>query len=168
MHPAAWEFVARCAEELGPRRWVVDFGGRNVNGSVRDLFRAERWTAVDAIPGEGVDAVADAATWAPEGGVCPDTVVCTSVLEHARDPEGIVLNAARVLPLGGAFVLSTVSDPWPPHSAVDGGPLRVGEVYRNVELSDLYDWLKAARFASWSLGTTPAGDVFVLARKGLS
>lgn len=168
MHREAREFVGRCALELGPRRWVVDLGGRNVNGSVRDLFHAERWTAVDAIPGEGVDVVADAATWRPKSDVLPDTVVCTSVLEHAREREAIVANAARVLALGGALVLTTVADPWPPHSAIDGGPLRAGEFYANVDPAALSRCVRDhfERASIEHYGAT--GDLFVLAWKGVA
>jgi SAM-dependent methyltransferase len=165
MHASAREFVRRSFRSLGPRRFVVEFGSRDVNGGCRDVFGLVRYLGVDKTEGPGVGAVADAAEWSPSG-MRPDVVVCVSLLEHAPNAGGIVANAARVLEPGGALILTTVSDPFPEHNEEDGGRLRPGEHYRNIRPEEVATWLSAGfkRFTlEWS-GET--GDVFALAERG--
>jgi SAM-dependent methyltransferase len=65
MHPEAYEYVRRAtgAKAHQPLR-ILEFGSRNVNGTVRDLFPAPAlYVGVDWADGLGVDYVGDAATW---------------------------------------------------------------------------------------------------------
>lgn len=142
MHREALAFVAGVARSLGPRRFVVDFGGRDVNGSPREFFAGARYVSVDIEPGRGVDVVGDARTWTP--GDAPDTVLCLEVAEHVRDYERIIANARLILAPGGAFIFSAACDPRRPHSAVDGGDVRPGEHYANVDPARLREMLLAA------------------------
>lgn len=148
MHPEAFAYVARTTEEFGPFKSVVDLGGRNVNGSIKDLFVGARFFAVDIIPGIGVDAVADAADWVPGPDNRFDCVVTTETLEHTHRGEEIVHNAAKILASsgGGRFIMTTASSPRMPHSGVDGGPLRNGEYYSNVEPCSIIKWMTDAGF----------------------
>ena len=60
MHPEAMQWVAEHATKVGSPVRVMDQGGQNVNGSIRELFpTATDWTSVDMFNGEGVDVVAD-------------------------------------------------------------------------------------------------------------
>jgi methyltransferase family protein len=131
MHAEAYGWVAGLAPKSKPGV-VLDIGGRNINGSVRDLFpEAESYTALDIAPGDGVDIVADAADWAPDREY--DTVVCTEVFEHTpRWPE-ICRTAFAALRSGGLFITTMAGPGRPAHSAVDGGGLRLGEYYGNVD-----------------------------------
>lgn len=168
MHDAAFEYVRRAARALGPRKTVVEFGGRNVNGSIRSLFRCERYLAIDQFSGEGVDLVADCAIWSPPEEMEIDTVVCCSVLEHAATAREMVLNAASILGPGGAFVCTTVADPWPAHSAIDGGALRPGEFYRSVSDTALWEWLTDREGFDGDVTVerhARTGDVFSVAKK---
>jgi hypothetical protein len=61
MHSEAREFVARHARP-SPGLLVLDIGGRDMNGTVRDLWPGADYTAMDITDGPGVDVVADAAT----------------------------------------------------------------------------------------------------------
>lgn len=132
MHASAFAFVARAIRDLPPRRAVCELGSRDVNGSCKQLFMgASRYVGVDIAPGDGVDVVADAATFRPD--FEPDTVVCCEVLEHAQDADRIVQNALAMLAPGGIFVMTCATDPRDPHSAEDGAVLRDGEFYRNVD-----------------------------------
>lgn len=168
MHASAWSWVHRKGLDLDPPPTrVVEFGARDVNGSVRSIFCAPGslwplYTGVDLEPGPGVDVVADASVWRPER--APDLVVCCGTLEHTSKAEAIVRHVGEILAPGGAFLLSTVTDPWPPHSAIDGGPLRAAEFYRNIALTDLRAWLSWAA-SGLQLETTSAGDLFALAQK---
>jgi SAM-dependent methyltransferase len=133
MHPAAFGFVERL-NLSAPR--VVEIGSRNVNGTVRDCIRHDEWTGVDVEAGDGVDWVGDFADW-PGGPV--ELVVSTEVLEHAPDVNGLLDHAADVLVEGGWLVVTCATTGRTPHSAVDGGPVRDGEHYRNVIASELLD-----------------------------
>lgn len=140
MHAAAYEWVRRHASGM----CVVDAGGRNVNGTIRDLFPSARYVAVDIRPGEGVDVVADFATWDTEERF--DCVVCTEVAEHAPNWPAIIATAAQVLVPGGRLIFTAAGPGRAPHSAEDGGALRDGEHYENVDpgvlealLGELFD-----------------------------
>lgn len=139
MHAEALSWLAGRLADVGPVGSCVDVGGRDINGSVRHLVQAERYTCVDLVDGRGVDVVADITDWSPPGPV--DLVVCAEVLEHAPDPEGVVAACRRILRPGGVLLLTAAAPPRAPHSAMDGGPLRDGEHYGNVDPDDLRSWL---------------------------
>lgn len=136
---------------------VLDIGGRNVNGTVRDLIRCDHYTTLDIAPGDGVDIVADAADWTPTGTF--DAVVCCEVFEHtARWPE-ILATIATALPIGGLAIVTCAAPPRAPHSAIDGGPLREGEYYGNVEPALFAKEVMAAGFDGEG-STHPRGDLY--------
>lgn len=146
MHTEAYEWVRRhaTADTLS----VLDVGGRNINGSVRDLFPgAAPYVAMDVLPGEGVDIVADAASWEPDRQY--DLVVCTEVFEHAREWPAIVRTIRSALRPGGRVILTMAGPGRPPHSAIDGGwNLHEGEWYGNVLPAELEAVLYAAGFTA--------------------
>jgi SAM-dependent methyltransferase len=169
MHSQAREFVARCLEGIGPRQRVVEFGGRDVNGSVRDLFggtsageagRLPEYTSVDLRDGRGVDVAADAAEYSP--GEAPDTVVCCEVLEHAENAAEIVANAHRILCPDGVLVLTAATVGRAPHGC-DGGAVG-DEFYRSVSVDELAEWLRPFRWHKVEVDPE-AGDIRALAVK---
>lgn len=131
MHPEAFAWVAAhaTAEEVE----VLDIGGRNINGGVRQLFpNATRYVAVDIREGDGVDVVADAATWVPDQEY--DVVVSTETFEHTDVWPDICLTAFKAMRTGGKLILTMAGPGRAVHSAVDGGPsLHPGEHYGNVD-----------------------------------
>jgi len=138
MHAACATFVAQAIERHdkfhgGPFASVLEIGARDVNGGVRSLFGPCEYTTLDIEDGPGVDIVADARHWTPSVGVRFDVIVCTNVLEHVHDWHLLIDQAAEALMPGGWLIVTTVGDPFPPHSAVDGGALRPGEYYGNVD-----------------------------------
>lgn len=139
MHPQAYRWLAHTIQAFGlETATVVDLGGRDVNGTVHRLFTTRPFV-IDIRPGDGVDVVADAADWKPdtEFGVA----LCTEVFEHTpRWPE-IIATAHAALAPGGVLLATCASRDRPPHSAIDGGPLRDGEFYRNVSSDELTDAL---------------------------
>jgi SAM-dependent methyltransferase len=167
MHPAAWQFLVGEVTRLRvPPRVVIDLGGRDVNGSPRALFPAASvYTAVDLLPGAGVDIVADAATWQPAPPAArADVVLCCEVAEHTPAAPAILRNAYRLLCPGGVFLFTAAGVERQPHSALDGGPLRPEEYYAPVSTGALADWL--APFTAVQISTNPnAGDVYAIARK---
>jgi hypothetical protein len=135
LHQQAYDWVSRYAtdEPLS----VVEFGARNVNGSVRSLFpNADPYVTLDILPGDGVAIVADAATWQPDRGY--DAVICCELFEHAAHWPAICRTAYRACRPGGAFIITTAAPGRPVHSGVDGGPvLYPGEHYANVPAHEL-------------------------------
>lgn len=130
---------------------VLEFGSRNINGSVRDLVPTiSRYVGVDLAAGPGADIVADAATVEVPGDLF-EVVVCAEVFEHAPDDACLAMcrNARRHLVDGGTFIATMAGPGRAPHSAVDGGGLQPGEFYRNVTKETLGKWLVAARFGPW-------------------
>lgn len=128
MHDAAYQWVAACAPS-GPCD-VLDVGGRDLNGTVRDLFHSDcRYTVIDLAPGPNVDHVTDFATW--DGDRC-DVVVCCEVFEHAEDWPALVSAAAKALRPGGEFIMTAAGPGRPSHSGIDIDGLRADEWYANV------------------------------------
>ena len=110
---------------------VIEVGSLNINGSVRELAPDADWYGIDIVAGPDVDEVADGATWTPVW--TPDVVVCCEVFEHTPDWATIIGNMASWLPLEGQMILTCAGPGRAPHSAVDGGPLREGEWYENID-----------------------------------
>lgn len=163
MHNAARTFVTTALVEYGqPSGLTVEVGGRNINGTIRDLFPGP-YVAIDTVAGPGVDVVADGTTYQPEQPAA--CVVCCEVLEHTPDAEAICAHAYAMLDAGGLFLVTAAGEGRLPHSAVDGGVLREGEFYANVTEADLRAWL--APFAGVEIRTHPkAGDIYAVALKG--
>lgn len=165
MHREAFAFVAESVKALPQRQRVLEIGSRNVNGSIRPLFlRVGGWFhGIDVAPGPGVDEVADGASFrTPEA---PDTIVCCEVLEHAAQAPAIVRNIFEQLAPGGVAILTMAGTGRQPHSAEDGGPVRQGEYYHNVESGELADW--CAGFEHVKIQHDPyRGDLYCLATKG--
>jgi hypothetical protein len=167
MHEGAYKFIARSARTLGFRQSVIELGSRHVpgawpySGPVRPLFMARSYLGVDVREGPNVDVVANAAVWRPDNPV--DTVICAETLEHTDEAAGICHTAWEMLADDGAFVVTTAGVGRAPHSAVDGGPLRDGEFYRNVTEDDLRGWL--SDFTKVIIDDTVPGDIYALALK---
>ncbi len=143
------------------RGLVVEFGSRDVNGGVNDLFRESKYVGVDISPGRNVDVVCDAAVYRPPRAA--DLVITTEMLEHASNCSQIIDNTWQILRDGGALIVTAASEERPSHSAIDGGPLHEGEYFQGIDRKELQDWLLPFRFVmidSW----TPQ-DIYALAIK---
>lgn len=162
MHVEAAAFVALTAGRLGPFESVLELGGLNINGSVRPYFPGARYVSVDIVPGPGVDVVADATTYRPTERY--DAVVCCEVLEHVEGGDRFLATAWEALHPGGLLIFTAACPPRVPHSAVDGGPLRQGEYYRNVDPSLLATWLAGWKDAEIETHED-RGDIYAVARK---
>lgn len=165
MHPGAYKYVENQVKEI-QFRTVVEFGARNVNGSVRKLFICNRYWGIDLQSGIDVDEIADAAKWeSPFENV--DVVVCCEVLEHTPDYREIINSAYKALVPEGLFISTCATDPREPHSALDGGPLYDGEYYRNVDLERFEIGLLHAGFndIAINLMNIKDGDLYATARK---
>ena len=153
MHAQSLAFYEANLAGLGPLD-VVEFGSCDMNGTVRSVYpQAKSWHGVDLQPGPHVDEVADAATWvsARKFGIC----VCAEVFEHTPVWRGILSSARLALLDGGLLVATCATGHRHPHSAVDGGPLRAGEFYENVDPDDMRYELDRQ---GWSFSTVQVTD----------
>lgn len=143
MHDAAMDWV-RTHAPLDAQS-VLDIGGRDVNGTPRELFpHADPYRVLDALDGPGVDVVADAAAWMPDRAY--DVVVCCEVLEHAAVWRDILRTALAALRPGGVLVATMAGPLRAPHSGVDGYAVRPGEHYANIGPTELEVWLGMCGF----------------------
>jgi hypothetical protein len=134
MHPEAYSWVERF--KTFRRVAVLDIGGRDINGTVRNLFPNADYVALDIRAGDGVDIVADAASWTPDRAY--DVVVCCEVFEHTNVWPEICATAFKALASGGMFIVTCAGPGRGAHSAVDGQfHLHPGEHYGNVTAAEL-------------------------------
>lgn len=164
MHNEALEWVRRHATTEPVT--VLDLGGRNINGSCRELFpNATVYVALDIADGPGVDIVADAATWTPDREY--DYVISTECFEHCREWPAVVTTAYKALKPGGTFVATMAGPGRAEHSGVDGGAaLHPGEWYQNIGPGELLDVLNAAGFVEVTVDQQPSpADVRAVATK---
>lgn len=169
MHAEAMAFVRDVVSRpdvkaMARRGWVLEFGSLNINGSVRDCFPRAKYLGVDRVPGPDVDVVADAACY--RSMTRYDVVVCCEVLEHTPQINGVCRSAAFNLKSRGFFIVTCAGPGRPPHSAVDGGTVRVDEYYANVDPAELRAACENAGLVVLRCEHHPdRGDVYVLAVK---
>jgi len=129
MHVQASEWVARYKTD--DTLTGIEFGSRDINGSIQGHFPNVTWTGIDLVDGPLVDVVADASTYThPE---LVDIVVCCEVFEHTAVWPEIVANSFEQLKSGGIAIFTCAGRGRGAHSAVDGEGLREGEWYENVD-----------------------------------
>lgn len=166
MHREAWDFLKTARALLPTAALVCELGGRDVNGSVRDLYAGvPLYVGVDLLPGNGVDAVADAREWRPPSWLRFDLVLCTEVLEHAPEAGRICETAWEILRPGGTLVLTCAGPRRQPHSGIDGEGVREGEHYHNPSADELRGWLH--RFPAVLLYSREDLDLYAIAGKGV-
>lgn len=158
MHFSAWDYVFQSLVKIGPRRRVLEFGARDVNGSIRHLFIGAEYTGLDIEGGEGVDVISFPADYVASHAGEFDTVVCVETLEHDPDPSATIKAARTALQdEGGVLLVTAAAAGRPAHSGFDGGPhLRDGEHYANIDRESLTGWLAdsfGARFTVQEWGS---------------
>jgi hypothetical protein len=167
MHTAAYEFIRRQvkATQYNVRR-VLEYGSRNVNGSVRPIFanpRTVSYWGIDLVAGADVNEVADAATYKPR--VTPNAIVCCEVLEHSPSWRAIIANAWKSLGPGGLLFLTCACDPRPAHSATGDPTPHPDEYYQNINPIELLQLFQLPTWGNVSLTRLMDGDLQLLAMK---
>jgi Glycosyl transferase family 2 len=165
VHPQAWSWVEKYAAKVGSPVRVMDQGGQNVNGSIRELFpTATDWTAVDTHNGLGVDLVADCGDYVHPG--C-DLVTSTELLEHTPRGADIVKRAFESLKPGGYYIVTTAAPGREPHGAFGTVEVPPDQHYANIAPEQLHGWLKDAGFVDIVVDheTTELDDVRAWARR---
>jgi len=155
-----WVETFVTAHPLSKEGLVVEFGSKDINGGIRDIFNCE-FVGVDIEAGPGVDVVCDASKYAPPR--LADMVVCVGTLEHTPDSRSILHNAYSILKDGGVLLVMAANN-WLPHSAVDGKWL-IGEYtewYKNISYDELGDWLLIFNMSTIYVS---GPDIYAIARK---
>ncbi len=137
MHVAARRFVETTLATYGDITGdVVEFGSRDANGGVRDLFtRARSYAGIDMHAGTNVDMVQDAGMWRPAHGYA--CVISTETLEHTANWRELLRTGASALAPDGLMVITCASGSRPRHSAtIPDQPPQPGEYYANVRPED--------------------------------
>lgn len=161
MHDAAERFLESVIRAIRRPRSVCEIGSRNVNGSVRHLFPRVSYVGIDIREGDGVDIVADGATWTSDR--CFDLVLCTETLEHATDPMALARNLVALCKRGGVILVTAAAMDREPHSAIDGGPLQEGEPYHNLMPEELQEAFSECRAVM--IDERNDGDIYAMAVK---
>ncbi len=138
MHDGPWIYIGERVQRYGPFNDVVEFGGRIINGTVKDHFPRTRYVSLDIAPGDGVDIVANAATWRTEEKF--DVVLCCEVLEHTPLVKAIIKSAYEALKPDGYLLLTCAIDPREPHGN-GGGIVQKNEYYGNPDPSKILERL---------------------------
>lgn len=128
MHPEAYRFIA---QHIGTPASVLEVGSLNINGSPRALAPTATWWGIDRQAGRDVDEVCDAETWTSPNRF--DLAICAEVFEHTGYVTRILRMIASHLQPGGRLLVTCATHGRDPHSAIDGGPVRNDEFYRNVD-----------------------------------
>nr|DAK61502.1 MAG TPA: Methyltransferase domain [Caudoviricetes sp.] len=142
MHAGAFEFVGKYATT--DALTVIEIGSRDINGSVRVHFPSAAWTGLDLHSGPAVDIVCDAIDYEPAQPV--DLVVCCEVFEHCESWRDLIRKSFGWLKPSGRLIVTCAGDGREPHSAIDGGPLRLEEHYANISTDELAAAMQLAGF----------------------
>jgi hypothetical protein len=128
---------------------VIEFGSRNINGSVREFFATENYTGVDAVPGEGVDKLSLCHEFKGKDNSY-DVVISTEMLEHDPYWDLSIERMTRLIKVGGNLIISTAGRHRHPHGQSSYTPL--DKYYRNLTATNLAKFiLKKARFKKFIL-----------------
>lgn len=99
---------------------ILEVGSFDVNGSLRDYvtkMHPSVYVGVDIREGPKVDKVCDAGSLVEEFGAKSfDLVICTEMLEHAKEWRAAITNMKSVLDDNGVLLLTTRSKPFPLHA----------------------------------------------------
>lgn len=157
MHPAVERFVAECAATVPPHGAVLDIGGLDINGSIRNLFPwADPYITLDNTPGPNVTITADARTWTPDREY--SVVVCTEVLEHVQEWRLIVQTCMYALAPGGTLILTCATTNRGPHDSHGGPEIPLNQYYGNVAMKDFAAWVDSS-FIEYELRQTVGSDL---------
>lgn len=142
---------------------ALEIGSRDVNGNCREYFpTVNSWYGIDLRDGPNVDEVADAETWVPIQTF--DLVLCTEVLEHAKNPRAIVDVVYEALDPGGYFIMTCALLGRRPHDCDGNHPAVMTEHYRNIACDEMAGYLENFSCDRLKVNHT-SHDLYAIARK---
>jgi len=170
VHNEAYHYVLQKLRKLPQPKGVVEFGGRDLNGSVKRLYKTPNYVSIDLYEGPGVDIVADAENFEWDGRWPVDHVVSVETFEHAPNWKQLVARGYELLENGGYMIITCATDPREPHSTHDGVPVSIrklgdDETYRNVPKEEMDACLHEVGFEVLEINTLERGDLRSLSRK---
>lgn len=154
MHAETLQFVMDEAR-FPPPKSVLEIGGLNVNGHVRNLILHKSWHSVDIVAGPLVDEVADAADWTPPQSY--DLVLCLEVFEHTKRWREIIGTICDATDPDGKAVITCAIEPRPAHGAYGAHFLAKDEWYQNPDDDELEEVLRS-HFRRVQVSKLPRGD----------
>jgi hypothetical protein len=124
---------------------VLEFGSRNINGSVRNLFYlVGTYVSVDCVAGDGVDTVCLAHEYKSEEKF--DVGICCEMLEHDPHWKLTLINLCHHVVSGGTILITCATGNRPRHGTLDSD----GEVfgpsslyYRNLQACDILGMIES-------------------------
>ena len=138
MHPEVIEYMQTVKERF-PDHFedsvVIEYGSKNINGSVRTMFEGGTYVGVNRDAGPGVDVVSRMHEYEHPCEV--DVVVTTSTMEHDKYLWESCDRCWEMLRSGGLFCGTTVNPGFPLHCPGEGEDNH----YAGVEADDLRDFL---------------------------
>lgn len=150
MHPAAFHWAKITIPEVPGR--VLEIGGADINGSIRNFFYWNEYTCVDIEDANGVDVVAPFVDWAKEQEEQSyDLIVCFEVFEHTPDWRQMVNQTYRLLSSGGRFIGTCASGSREPHSSRNEDYMPEDEYYENVKPSKFVNQLEKAGYVDYRI-----------------
>jgi len=115
-HQAQKDFFIKVKEKF-PQYFkgvnVVDFGSRDINGTLKELFINSNYIGVDIHGGKNVNVICLAKNYQCLEGL--DTIVSASMLEHDEDWLDSLLNMYKQLKKGGLMVVSAAGPGFQEH-----------------------------------------------------
>lgn len=174
MHPEAYAGLKKMLDESGldlnDQYRALDLGGRNVNGSIRNLLPHAQWTGLDIVDGPGVDIVRDATIDWFYGHADSETnrvsrfdiIVSTEMFEHVKDWRDVIRTCTQMLDSSGEEMIffTCASIGRRPHGASGEWDPPPGEWYQNVSKDDMEDRL-SKYFAHYEVTYNPnPGDIY--------
>lgn len=170
MHPEAYnglkEMLNSSGLDLHKKYRALDFGGRNVNGSIRELIPGAVWTGLDIVAGPDVDIVRDGTIDWPKDYPLYDIIVSTEMFEHVEDWRGAIRTCAQALdPFSTSMIFITcASTGRRPHGASGEWDPPPSEWYQNVAPDEMERQLSKF-FAHHEVTYNPMpGDVYAWAQ----
>lgn len=153
---------------------VIEIGARNVNGAAKDGFGPTLvWLNNDIEPGPDVEVVMPGHEFLQaQLDMSWDAIVSCEVFEHTDTWREIVTAAAGAVKSCGWMIVTCATHGRAPHSAVDGGALKPGEYYGNVDPDEFQVVADSAGWhvefleidKTWGMGRSHNGDLFALLR----
>lgn len=168
MHPEAYAGLEKMLNDSGldlnEQYRALDMGGRDVNGSIRQLIPGAKWTGLDIVSGPGVDIVRDATLdWFHIDPVPRfDIIVSTEMFEHVEDWRGAIRTCAQAMDSNGEEMLffTCASTGRRPHGASGEWDPPAGEWYQNVAPDEMERQLDKF-FAHYEVTFNPMpGDIY--------
>lgn len=126
---------------------VVDFGSKDYNGSLREMFTDSSYTGIDISEGKNVDVVCEAHKF--RSNTQYDVVVSGEMLEHDEHWEKSLSNMYSLLRSGGLLVISCAGNGRPEHGTrrTDGHLYgTTQDYYKNLSPENIREVLKEDMF----------------------